>query len=1387
MPCTSIKYSETELRDILLAKEIKKIGEIKDPKEWAIAMININKMVETKEVDASVLGSKYMKALGLQKGDTISRYFLDNVMLAKKRGSDSQVIKMIENKGLDKYKEISQKEDALVKMNGGTLVHLALSHLTLNLIEDGNFTTIIRPSETDPNFRKLDDEGISNATGLTIIQVGHLREAMHLLLSKIETIQNTIDPSGKVVVLSEQFILNPTKDTGGTVDLLIKFSDNSFGTLDFKTIAPDELSTYGGNKVDWITNEIIDENWIPGIKKVGIKEQLGDYNHTLSTFYGMGDAVISRGIPIYVRYGTKARQNQKEGARLSQKITYIAMQGMDKLSKEQNAMLSHVPVQEFILLKDKHKQHKINDALRSLEIIITNAENELENLSGTEARIKLKALISKYRKAKDKLILDQDFNGLYEAFKETLSNITIDGKLTDIYNIQDPMINGEPNPHYLSITELNSKIREIEALRNLIVVSPYYIQDLQLTQDPSIYTDYLADVDKLSGEASRILEELKSIKYDRTLNAEEQRAVEDMAPVGWWSKFFRSMGDQVAVPFRKITTLFSNAQNLTRLNLQNLFNVLNAKSVNLEKAGKRLGMSLNDMFELLIHPKTENLWGEYDSVFWKDFETAQQNKDNVWLDKYLVKKKDAQLKYERNLEIWEASNSFDAVKNPEGYDKRLQIWKKNNSPDAVRYTKGWGMYYEFSKDIPDSYLSEGYKKIKDIPELLDYYNFWTESMTVFNEMLGLKYGEKLPKNFLPHIRQNIVGLMSQGTFEFSHLWEVASSLLEVRQDDTGLGDMTVEGLMNPVTGRPQHTIPRHFINPIKDSKGQIQRGMKVRDLNKSLYIFARMAYNYHFMKTTAEPHIEALRDYMMEIGMQQITESKRKKKLLGGAWAKIKGEGVETVEMFDRYVNYHLYGIKVQDAKRSHVKLVQALKSLQSNIELSFAPLLWTGNFVQVTGNAYFEGIGGYYYTAKQMTQTQAEATGVLGKEPMEKYSALNTLFEFSPGIQDVNIKNMSVRIAERYINWDTAHIGMRKTEQLVNNNMGISMLKNWAIVDNNLIRIVNAPEGTKSLYDSSRMENGVLVVDGVTDSNGKVLDINMYTKIRNLAVYVSGKVKGTMNPQDLSLVYMSLIPNAMMGFKTWMPGMLDAKFSELRYSPKSNSMVEGKYTAFFSEFAREDRAFVEWVQNIVIPKGWRLLSSIATFGAINPVINPNSSNKFTIDLKTTRAKNMFEKYKTDFRHDSDIQALSFEDFLDYHRRQIRSAAAEMATIISIITIVLMLKGDHDDDGEADWKKNMWNRTLFRMLNRARRELAFYISPSDWENLFRMPIPIMSLFPDTLDALADALSGMGDIISGRPPVKAGGRSKFYKLWRRVPGNKLILMFEPDEMSKLREV
>jgi len=221
---------------------------------------------------------------------------------------------------------------------------------------------------------------------------------------------------------------------------------------------------------------------------------------------------------------------------------------------------------------------------------------------------------------------------------------------------------------------------------------------------------------------------------------------------------------------------------------------------------------------------------------------------------------------------------------------------------------------------------------------------------------------------------------------------------------------------------------------------------------------------------------------------------------------------------------------------------------------------------------------------------------------------------------------------------------------------------------------------------------------------------------------------------------------------------------------------------------SREDQALFSWLGNVVAPTLLKFSLNMATFGGYNFVAG-QFGDKYKFKVNEIRARRYFEAYKEKFADDKEIQALSFDEFLAYQQSQLRRLAAELSAILAITASVIALRSDWDDDGEADWKKNWYTRTLFRSLNRGRRELAFFMNPGEWESFFRMPIPIMTLPIDAYKALTDALSGIGDIVQGEPATYPRGKSKFYEALKFVQGHKSVLMFEAfsEETAKLREI
>ncbi len=1385
MPCISAKFTEQEIRDILVNKEINKIAELDSALEKARVFRRINEMVETKDIPAENLPIDIKNEIGLKDGETVSRYHLDNHLIATGRTTDITTKLFIKKHGLSKAREMSERVNNIVKARGGEKVHYGAEVITGILLETGMFSNLTPLSEVDGQPLDTPTEtALMRELGLSEKNYKALRAGVEKLLSDINKVQERINPNDRAIILPEQFLLNPREDYGGTVDLLVMFSDGTHGVVDYKTHMPPHSQVRGHS------NLIIDKNWIPYYKREAFNLQISRLNQTMENFYGSEGTRVSRVAPVHVRFKPKAESQRKQFDSLTEDIGFIDMgaeyykddSGRLQVREAEDTFIKHIPVQEKVTLRDKKREEKLNRRIASLSILINNRRKRLEKLSyGTEEYSILSTKIQRNEEAMERLVLDLDFHYLYNGFETVLKGLKKDGRYATLENVDDKEINGQPNPNYLSLEELTNTINDVEAFHNIIESSAYIIEEINPNLSESTYNEYLNQVEKLLLDSSRILEQLREKRTDRELNDSEYEAMKDLTKPGYWARMFRTLGEQVGVPFRKLRQHLNRSQDKKRLGVQTLFAEVKAHNENLKELGKRLNKSVPDLFETMINPKTENLWAKHTKELFEAFEEARNNKNKGWIDQHFQLKDDARETYHRNLELQKKAIGIYDKTPPKDAQEQLDRWIELNNLESVKFTDKWWLYYEAREDIPDQYISDGFKEIRQHKELLDYWNFWYKKMSEFNELLGLKGSEAVPANFLPHIRQDIIGMMSQGTFGLSQLKESVSSIFRVRQDDTGFGEMYDDGEMDPVTGQPRNTVARFFINPIKDAKGNIRRGVKLRDLSKSLVIYGEMAYNYHYLKTEVEPHIEALRDVMVEQGHQQIDESGKKKKFLSGIWARISGQNTDVVKLFDKYVNYHLYGIKIQDAPKRYSKIVGALKSMQSAIELSLSPLLWAGNLGQITSNAYFEGVNGYYYDKKQLMQTMAEGTGLKGTDAKKKYDLLAYLFEFSPQRMRVRQKHLTSRAPERWLNWDTAFLGMRKSEQSVNNNIGISVMKNWTELGGELVRMEDAPEGTKSLYDRIELKDGYLTIEGITDSDGKVTNIDLYSRIRQLAISVATSVKGQLNPDDLATVYTYLAGNAAMGFKTWLPGMADARLSELRYDPSKNRMVHGKWRAFIGDLAKEDRGIAEWLGNTVFPQITRMMANVATFGL------SERTNIGKYKVNEARAKRMFEAYQEEHKHDSAIQAMKFEDYIKYKRGQIRATAIEIRTMLALVGMVMAFRVDWDDDGQADWRKNYGTRTLFRILNRTRREVGFLINFEEWRHtIFRAPIPIMSLAFDTPNALWSAMEGVGQFVGGEEPDPRA-RSKFYPLFRMMPFNKLILFFDPDEHAKQREV
>lgn len=1330
-------------------------------------LTSIRTVISKVKVPLETLPQKVIGTLVAEHGDLIERYGVDGKLAFSSRITDKAGSLFKRVHGLAKAKVINNTADNIIKANMGTKIHTAMEgimELLINLDKSG----LVIKNLTDSNYGVTIQsfEAIRKELDLAPVYFNRLVEFQNNKLEELKKIQMSIDPNGQMSILTEQFVYDEIKDIGGTADVVIIFSDNSYGQLDYKTISPKVKS------VETIASgerQIIDANWIPFYKHESFNAQLPTTNKILENKFGLGVNRFTRVIPIHIELVYD--KSKPDGQKLKEKLTQVSL-GVNSTTGG-NKFLSEIAIQETTGLG------ALDKAIKKLDDIKNNLQIKLDNSSDHTKRTEIAQEIARKRRMINKMILDRDITLMrYDVdiiVKRYLDNF-------DIADINNPEINGEPNPTYLSTSELSDFIMELRTYQDILKSSPHIMKETGI-KDKAQLNAYSDKVKILQADLNLLLDELHEQYISRALPESYRAATKDMKNPGFIDKLFTVLSEQDNIIFRRFNELLQSANNKRRIASQKMLHDIKKVTVKVEQWAKNNDKSVSEAFDMLYNSATGNLYSKHSSKFYEDLRTAQSNSDIAWLKENIKVKDDYKELYKVNKENFLKTN-------PD--ENELKFWEQqHNFKNIVLDSKMWRIYYEIKPNLSNLvYYSEGFNIInqKGNEALLEYWNFWEEKMLEASQLLGLKNDDRLPPNFLPWIRGEFVENLFQNGWNIDNIRESTEAMLGVQDDDVGYGDTFIVGKVDPRTGKEVLSVPRYFMNPLKDNSGRLRYDLKSRDLSKSLYVFYDMALNYNYMNNEVEPYVEALKDVIIrEQGISEVKEKQTK----GGFISKIFDTDTDALKLFDTMTKMHLYGINIVDADKKTTKFIKNLKTYQTYKEIAFAPMTWSGDFLQARANTWFQSLSSYFYTQEHLKKAVKMRMGRYGKDAKNLHRSLVYFFEPNITAVQVNKKELKSRGILKVIDSDTAFWGFRYTEELNSADILVSLLQNYAFdSEGNMTRLKNLPEGTKSLLDSSRIENDELIIDGIRDANGEV-NIDKYTALRNLAMGAIKQVRGQASKENMYAAQGMIAMDIILHFKSWLPGMIKARAGEIEYNSDTNSIIEGKYKTFFSDLDRGDKKVIAYI-------GTEMLPRMAKFIALTPFIAFNK-NQTLYKINEVRARELFKKYKDDHRNDPAVQKMNFNDFVDYRQGQLRSLAAELMVIMAFITTLMLLGLDWDENGEPDYKQTWAGRTIFRILNRGRREIAFFINPNDWWSFLRTPIPTtgiimdaMTWFNNTRDESGDLLFGEDERTGFNKVIFGGNKNKdkkpvFYETLQWLPGNKALRMlelFENDEQLKI---
>ena len=1291
-----------------------------------------------------------------EKGEPVRKYgFKDGIQAFAGRVTDAVNKKFIQAVGKERAAEINLIKDNQTKAEVGSFIHL-MAEKIVQAIEAGKDVNLLKKEFMSAKY----GFGLKDAH-FDALHKG-VKDIVDQVYAKQAEINKRLGTDGKVKIITEQIVVDPTKDVAGSIDLLAVYSDNSASIFDFKSMMPASRYKKGTKIV---------EEFVPFYKIDSFKLQQFQYKRILQDVYGIKKVRQTRIVPIQLELSKLA--NAKEGHLYSNKIAKIAIGETQDEFLEQIALgfedTGYAGINELLtknletVKRLKEKQNKVG--LR---------KNEWNNIQKS---------IDSLEKANSSIVLKGDFRDFYSHIV-TAERTFMARRYEEEFN-ED----GSANPNFLSNGELSDIINEFKVYTQNMKFTLELMRDLHKKDNKKEYERLNSLINKSQGFIERVKVEAEEMVSSRGLDNVEDKYKDEYGRLiptkeeGFWTKIFGNLSEYTHPIFREFRRLKDIALNRKRIDIKRTIAELEEKQMALFSWAKSQGMSKQQAYDMMINKKTGNLVAQLSDEFWAKAEKAKADKDLAWMKEHYELRDNAgyKAKYEEKLNdkkeslkaqyhdlqdwVQDGEVIHTAKYHKKMYDMALKTWIRENNlldPKGEAWFNSKVRYdINLKEEVRERYLSEGYKKIRQHKPLIEFYDMYIEKNKQFREMLGLRYG-KMPNNFIPNIRKEMVEKLTDPTANGK--LNVANSInemidsLSVREEDVYLKARDSDG------GTIKN-IPMLFVNKFKDADGNnISHTEKSYDLGKSLVLFSDMAYNYKYMQEI-EGQVFALQQTLGN--SSQILTTASGKEMKDGAFNKVLTNirpDTDINKIFNKFVDFYLYGIKYGEKDTSFEiagknistkKAVLTLKNYFSMKSLGFATLPAGAAYIQGRTGLYLEAVKGVAFTKAQKMETFTDHLKEKGK-----WEALAHYFE--PHTEDLTYRESLAKSGSKlvqHVNSRTLFTPLRKADENIDNFLTVAMSKNYGVDKNgNIKRLENLEKGAKSIWEltSYNEKTGKIKVEGLTES--------AFIGFRNAVKTTSVKIKGAMSSDDINQIELNLAANVMMQFKSWMPGVLKERFGTLRYNEMIDSVDYGRYRAYMSEYDYiTGQGMLHWMGTTVLPNLGKLIIDLGTFGLMpETVLKPVNEER----AKTHYAKWAIEN-PTEAARLEEISDLSgYEQFLKIKKAQMRTLMNEMRIVFTVMAMIAGLGAaadglDDEDDGTVAWMLRM-TRKLF---NKAESELLFTMNPTEFMRLTKSGIPMMGLLTDVYKTIANTLDESRDLVFGEnSPQDKTGWGHFSSQW-----------------------
>jgi hypothetical protein len=407
----------------------------------------------------------------------------------------------------------------------------------------------------------------------------------------------------------------------------------------------------------------------------------------------------------------------------------------------------------------------------------------------------------------------------------------------------------------------------------------------------------------------------------------------------------------------------------------------------------------------------------------------------------------------------------------------------------------------------------------------------------------------------------------------------------------------------------------------------------------------------------------------------------------------------ETVEAFDTFINYYIYGItnttkdratKFGDDTYSFNKGVQNVLAFNSKRALAFNTLSATANLIGGLGNLFSIAARQKWFNRSNFLSSLKTLSAGPNVNEMP-YLALE-YFDIL-GEQDILNKMNTLSSSEiiKKYNSDKWFILQRGGDWVIQNTIVLSMLKSHTL-DNGKVVPLSQVKDAKSLFDMLEVKNDKLNLQ-------ELLSDEEYLKLRNKMQRIAEMALGMSSRDNINTAKLSLGGRVIMQFRNWIPRMAEVRFGQLTYDEDLETYMKGKYASFF----------------------WDTLATKKALPLIKELVFGFGENT------KEKARELWIQAKID----NPTLEITEEEYYNMHVENLRATMQELIIILSAIASYMAIKPDPDDDEAGKLRKHI-AKTLARSVD----ELAFFISIPSLNEILGKAVPLQSLFTNIFNFIS---------------------------------------------------